>query len=60
MGKLNNYFFLSGVFFVVFLVFEFTTIYGDSGWAKKYLLVLSVVFLVTGISNRRKNSNRSE
>jgi hypothetical protein len=60
MSKQNNYLFLAGVFFVVFLVLEFTSIYGDSGWFTKYVLVLSVVFLITGIANRRKNSNKSQ
>jgi hypothetical protein len=41
MSKQNNYLFLAGVFFVEFLVLEFTSIYGDSGWFTKYALVLS-------------------
>ncbi len=60
MNKQTNYFFLAGLFFVVFLVMEFTTIYGDSGWFKAFLIILFVTFLITGIANRNKKSNDNE
>ena len=60
MNKQTNYFFLAGLFFVVFLVMEFTEIYGDSGWFKFFLIILSVTFLITGISNRKKKNNDNE
>jgi hypothetical protein len=60
MNKQSNYFLLAGLFFVVFLVMEFTEIYGDSGWFKAFLLILSVTFLLSGIANRKKKSNDNE
>ncbi len=60
MNKQTNYFFLAGMFFVVFLVMEFTEIYGDSGWFKAFLIILSVTFLITGIANRKKINNDNE
>jgi hypothetical protein len=58
--KQTNYLFLAGVFFVVFLVMEFTKIYGDSDWFKAFLIILFVTFLVIGIAKRRKKNNDSE
>jgi hypothetical protein len=60
MNKQNNYFFLAGLFIVVYLIMEFTEIYGDSGWFKAFLIILSVTFLITGIANRNKVSNDNE
>jgi hypothetical protein len=57
MNKQTNYYFLAGLFFVVFLVMEFTEIYGDSDWFKAFLIILSVTFLLIGIANRKKKSN---
>lgn len=54
MNKKNNYFFLSGLFLVVFLVLEFTDIYGNSGWFKFFVVILSVTFLISGLSMKRK------
>jgi hypothetical protein len=56
MNKQTNYLILAGLFFVVFLVMEFTNIYGDSGWFKAFLIILSVTFFVTGIANRKKKN----
>jgi Ca2+/Na+ antiporter len=58
--KQTNYFLLAGLFFVVFLVMEFTEIYGDSGWFKAFLIILFVTFLISGIANRKKKNNDSE
>ena len=60
MNKQTNYFFLAGLFFVLYLVMEFTNIYGDSGWFKAFLIILSVTFLITGIANRNKKRNDNE
>jgi len=60
MNKQTNYFFLAGLFFVVYLIMEFTNIYGDSGWFKAFLIILSVTFLITGIAYRNKKSNDNE
>jgi len=60
MNKQINYYFLAGLFFVVFLVIEFTEIYGDSGWFKAFLIILSVTFLISGIANRKKKNNDNE
>lgn len=59
MNKKYNYLFLSALFFVVFLVIEFTEIYGDSGWFKAFLIILAVTFLITGIANRKEKNNDS-
>jgi len=60
MKQHTNYFFLAGLFFVVFLVVEFTEIYGDSGWFKAFLMILSVAFLISGIANSKKKNIDSE
>jgi len=60
MTKKNNYLFLSGFFFCVFLVVEFTDIYGDSGWFKTFLIILFTTFLISGIASKEKKGNDSE
>jgi hypothetical protein len=60
MNKQTNYFFLAGLFFAVFLVIEFTEIYGNPGLFKAFLIILSVTFLITGIANRKKKNNDNE
>ena len=60
MNKQTNYFFLAGFFFVVFLVMEFTEIYGDSRWFKAFLIILSVTFLISGIAIRKKKNIDNE
>ena len=60
MNKQTNYYFLAGLFFVVFLVIEFTEIYGDSGWFKAFLIILSVTYLLSGIANRKNKNNDKE
>ncbi|MBV6510546.1 MAG: hypothetical protein FMNOHCHN_00021 [Ignavibacteriaceae bacterium] len=60
MSKKNNYLFLSGFFFCVFLVVEFTDIYGDSGWFKTFLIILFTTFLISGIASKEKKGNDSE
>lgn len=60
MNKQTNYFFLAGLFFVVFLVMEYTEIYGDSRWFKAILIILSVTFLITGMAYRKKKNNDNE
>jgi hypothetical protein len=52
--KKTNYFFLSGLFLTAFLVIEFTDIYGDPGWFKFFLVIVSLTFLITGISKKRE------
>jgi hypothetical protein len=60
MNKQTNYFFLSGLFFVAFLVVEFTDIYGNPGWFKAFVLILSTTFLISGIAIRKKRNSDSE
>ncbi len=60
MNRKNNYLFLAGLSLVVFLIIEFTDIYGNSGWFKVFLLILSVTFLISGIANRKKKNNDSQ
>lgn len=57
MNKKTNYFILSGLFFVVFLVVEFTDIYGDSGWFKAFVLILATTFLISGFANKKSKNN---
>jgi len=54
MNNKSNYFLLSALFFVAFLVAQFTDIYGNSGWFKAFALILATTFLVNGISESRK------
>ncbi len=60
MNKQTNYFFLSGLFFVVFLLIEFTDIYGDPVWFKAFVLILSATFLISGIASKKKKNNDSD
>ena len=60
MNKQTNYYFLAGLFFTVFLIMEFTEIYGNSGWFKAFLIILSVTFLISGIANRKNKSNDNQ
>lgn len=54
MNKKTNYFFLSGFFLVAFLVVQFTGIYGNPGWFKAFLLILSATFLISGLGTKTK------
>ena len=45
----------TGLFLVVYLVVEFTDIYGNPGWFKAFLLILTVTFLIIGLSIRTEN-----
>jgi len=54
MNKKTTFLFLSGLFLVVFLVLQFTDIYGDSGWFKFFVLILFATFLISGISMKQK------
>jgi len=60
MNKQTNYFFLSGLFFVVFLLIEFTDIYGAPVWFKAFVLILSATFLISGIASKKKKNNDSD
>ena len=52
-----NYFLLSALFFTVFLLVQFTDIYGNSTWFKFFVILLSVTFLVSGIQQRKKSKS---
>lgn len=54
MKKITNHFLLAALFFVAYLVVEFTDIYGDSDWFKVFVLITSASFLIGGISLKRK------
>jgi hypothetical protein len=54
MNKKTTFLFLSGIFLVVFLILQFTDIYGDSGWFKFFVLILFATFLISGISMKQK------
>jgi hypothetical protein len=63
MNKKNSYLFLSGLFFVVYLVLQFTDIYGDSGWIKAFVVILFTTFLWSGIAtkvNKKIGSDEKE
>ncbi|MFN3445591.1 MAG: hypothetical protein ACK44D_07615 [Bacteroidia bacterium] len=49
-----NYFLLSALFFVAFLVVQFTTIYGNPGWFKFFALIIAVTFFISGMAQRKK------
>jgi len=57
MNKQTNYFFLSGFFFVILLLMEFTDIYEPPIWFKIFLIIICIAFLISGFVNRTKNSN---
>lgn len=58
--KHNNYFILAGLFFVSFLVIQFTDIYGDPVWFKAILIISGITFLLSGISMKKKSNNESQ
>ena len=60
MNKKTNYFFLSGLFFVVFLVMEFTDIYEPPTWVKAFLIILCITYLISGFINRTKNNTTDD
>jgi hypothetical protein len=60
MNKPINYFLLSALFFVAFLMVQFTHIYGNPGWFKVFVLILSTSFLVSGIVNSKKKNGDSQ
>ncbi len=55
MKNSQNYFLLSALFLIAFLVVQFTDIYGDSKWFKVFALIVSVSFLVGGITQKRRS-----
>lgn len=56
MEKRPNYFMLAGLFFVAFLVVQFTYIYGDSTWFKVFALIISGSFVVSGLSKNYEDA----
>lgn len=54
MKKSNKYLLLAALFFVGYLVIEFTDIYSDSTWFKFFLILICVTFLISGVSQKRK------
>jgi len=59
MNKQTSYFFLSGLFFVVFLLMELTDIYDPPVWFKAMLLILCISFLFSGFASKTKKTNDS-
>jgi len=59
MNKQTNYYFLSGFFFVVFLISQFTDVYKSPTWFKAFVLILCVAFLISGLANKNKD-NKNE
>ena len=55
VNKQINYYFLSGFFFVVFLISQFTDVYKSPMWFKAFALILCVAFLISGFANRTKD-----
>ncbi len=54
MTQKTNYYFLSGFFLLAFFVVQYTGIYGNPGWFKAFLLILSATFLISGLAARTK------
>lgn len=59
MNKQTNYYFLSGFFFVVFLISQFTDVYKSPTWFKAFVLILCVAFLISGLASKNKD-NKNE
>ncbi|MEZ4878211.1 MAG: hypothetical protein R2805_11755 [Flavobacterium sp.] len=57
MNKQTNYFFLSAFFLVAFLISQFSDIYKSPTWFKAFVLILSITFLISGISNSQSKKN---
>ncbi len=57
MKKQNNYLFLSGLFFVAFLVVEFTDIYAPPIWFKAFVIILCITFFISSLERKIKNNN---
>ena len=53
MNNKAKYFLLSIVFILVFLVLEFTDIYGDPKWFKIYTIIVFFSFFIGGLSIKR-------
>jgi|JRYD01.1.fsa_nt_gb hypothetical protein len=60
MNKQTNYYFLSGFFFVVFLISQFTDVYKSPMWFKAFVLILCVAFLISGLANKTKTTNEDD
>jgi hypothetical protein len=60
MNKQTNYYFLSGFFFVVFLLSQFTDIYKSPTWFKAFTLILCVAFFISGFSNKTNREKADE
>ncbi len=54
MNTKSKYFLFASLFLIVFLVVQFTDMYGNSKWFKAFLLILSFSFIVSGISKSNK------
>jgi hypothetical protein len=53
MNNKAKYLLLSIVFILVFLVLEFTDIYGDPKWFKIYTVIVFFSFFLGGLSIKR-------
>lgn len=60
MNKQINYYFLSGFFFVIFLISQFTDVYKSPKWFKAFVLILCVAFLISGFANKTKKEKTDE
>jgi hypothetical protein len=54
MNTKSKYFLFASLFLIVFLVVQFTDMYGTSKWFKAFLLILFFSFIVSGISKSNK------
>lgn len=55
--KSNNYLIFSGISIGVYLIVEFTEIYGHPTWFKAFSFILGATFLISGISLKQKEKN---
>ena len=57
MKKKSNYFFLSGLFFTVFMFIQFTDALAVPSWFKVFVIILAITYLISGIVQNRRETN---
>lgn len=58
MTTANKYLFLSALFLAVYVMIEFTEIFGDPKWFKFFLIITFITFLISGVSQKIKNQKK--
>ncbi len=58
MKTADKHVFLSALFLAVYVIIEFTEIFGDPTWFKFFLIIAFVTFLISGVSQKIKNQKK--